>query len=94
LADSFLVELVIDDCEVSASVFKPFGFIVIGWMVMTLKVEGYWSPLVFDHYEVDDPMFVGVLHYLQTFRVFDGWCTNYVIKYIEGQCFTLHCCFS
>jgi hypothetical protein len=44
--------------------FKPFGFIVIRWMVMTLKVEGYWSPLVFDHYEVDDLMSVGVLRYL------------------------------
>jgi hypothetical protein len=94
LVDSFLVELVVDNCEVSASVFKPFGFIVIGWMVMTLKVEGYWSPPVFGHYEIDDPMFVGVLRYLQTFRVSDGWCTNYVIKYVGGQCFTLHCCFS
>jgi hypothetical protein len=92
-ADSFFVELAVDDCEVSASVFKPFSFIMIGWMVMTLKVEGYRSLPVFGHCEVDDPMSVGVLCYLQTFRVSVGWCTNYVIKYVGGQDFTLRCCF-
>jgi hypothetical protein len=75
-------------------VFKPFGFVVIRWMVVALEVQCYWSPLVFSHYKVDDPMSVGVLHYLQTFRVSDGWCTNYVLKYVGGQGFTLRCCFS
>ena len=70
LADSFLVELAVDDCEVFASMFKPFGFMVIGWVVVALKVKGYWSPPVFGHYEVDDPMSIDVLRYLQTFRVF------------------------
>jgi hypothetical protein len=63
-------------------VFKPFGFIVIGWMVVALEVHGYWSPPVFGHYKVDNPMSVGVLRYLQTFKVSDGWCTDYVIKYV------------
>jgi hypothetical protein len=85
LADSFLVELTVDDCEVFASVFKPFGFIVIELMVVALKVKGYWSPPVFGHYEVDDLMSVVVLRYLQTFRVSDGWCTNYVINTSEGR---------
>ena len=57
---------------------------VIGWMVVALEVHGYWSPPVFGHYKVDNPMSVGVLRYLQTFKVSDGWCTDYVIKYVCG----------
>jgi hypothetical protein len=93
LADSFLVELAIDNSEVSAFVFKPFVFIVIGWMVMTLKVKGDWSPPVFGHYQVDDLMSVSVLRYLQTFKFSYDWHADYVIKYIRGQGFTLRCCF-
>jgi hypothetical protein len=85
LADSFLVELAVDNSEVSVSVFKPFGFIVIGWMVMTLKVKGDRSPPVFDHYEIDDLMSVCVLRYLQTFRVSYDWCADYVINISEGK---------
>jgi hypothetical protein len=37
LADSLLVQLALDQCEVLAPVLQSFGLIAVGWMVMALQ---------------------------------------------------------
>ena len=38
LADSLLVQLALDQCEVLAPVLQSFGLIAVGWMVVALQV--------------------------------------------------------
>jgi hypothetical protein len=43
LADPLLVKLVVDECEVPASVFEALGLVDIDWMIVPLQEQGYWS---------------------------------------------------
>ena len=81
----FFVKLTLDYCEVSAPMLKPIGLVAVGWMVMALKVQCYWGPPVFGHYKVDDPVAVGVLRYLQTFKIMDRWCADDMVEHVGGQ---------
>jgi hypothetical protein len=89
----FFVKLTLDYCEVSTPVLKPIGLVAVGWMVMALKVQCYWGPPVFGHYKVDDPVAVGVLRYLQTFKIMDRWCADDMVEHVGGQGLAFGCCF-
>ena len=93
LAYPLFIEMSVDYSEVSASVFKSFGFAMVGGVVVALKVNDDWCPPVFGHYQIDYPMPVGVLCYLQILGVSYGWCVDYMTKYIRWQGFALRCCF-
>jgi hypothetical protein len=61
-------------------------------MIVTLQVQGYWGPLVFDHNEIDNAVALYVLRYLQAFGVADSWCADDVVEHVGGQGFALGCC--